>query len=55
VSYPAFRFEIVPGRLNRISNALVPASLARKIEADLIDKGLASKAAFARRGARAFP
>ena len=48
------RSKIVPGRLNRISNALVPASLARKIEADLIDKGLASKAAFARRGARAF-
>ena len=37
MSYPAFRSEIVPGRLNRISNALVPASLARKIEADLID------------------
>jgi hypothetical protein len=32
----------------------VRASLARKIEADLIDKGLASKAAFAPRGARAF-
>src|SRR5713101_1570948 len=48
------RSKIVPGRLNRILNALVPASLARKIEADLIDKGLASKAAFARRGARAF-
>jgi uncharacterized protein len=30
-------------RLNRILNALVPASLARKIEADLIAKGLASK------------
>ena len=48
------RSKIVPGRLNRILNALVPASLARKIEADLIDRGLASKAAFARRGARAF-
>jgi len=39
------RSKIVPGRLNRILNALVPASLARKIEADLIGKGLASKAA----------
>jgi uncharacterized protein len=48
------RSKVIPGRLNRILNALVPASLARKIEADLIDKGLASKAAFARRGARAF-
>jgi hypothetical protein len=45
------RSRIVPGRLNRILNALVPASLARKIEADLIDKGLASK--FAPANARA--
>jgi short-subunit dehydrogenase len=37
------RSRIVPGRLNRIMNALVPASLARKIEADLLGKGLASK------------
>src|SRR6266571_3313196 len=37
------RSKIVPDRLNRILNALVPASLARKIEADLIGKGLASK------------
>src|SRR5467141_1003810 len=37
------RSKIVPGRLNRILNALVPASLARKIEADLIGNGLASK------------
>jgi hypothetical protein len=29
---------IVPGRLNRIMNALVPASLARKIEADMLGK-----------------
>jgi len=29
----------------RILNAFVPASLARKIEADLIIKGLASKSA----------
>jgi uncharacterized protein len=47
------RSKVIPGRLNRILNALVPASLARKIEADLIDKGLASKAAFAPSGARA--
>src|SRR5229473_2881974 len=39
------RSKIVPGRLNRMLNALVPASLARKIEADLIDKGLANKSA----------
>jgi short-subunit dehydrogenase len=41
------RSKIVPGRLNRFLNALVPASLARKIEADLIDKRLASKSASA--------
>src|SRR5467141_1818072 len=41
------RSRIVPGRLNRILNALVPASLARKMEADLIVKGLASKSASA--------
>ena len=45
------RSRVVPGRLNRILNALVPASLARKIEADLIDEGLASK--FAPANARA--
>jgi len=39
------RSKVVPGRLNRIMNALVPASLARKMEADMIDKGLASKSA----------
>ena len=39
------RSRVVPGRLNRIMNALVPASLARKIEADLLGKGLASKSA----------
>ena len=42
---------IIPGRLNRIMNALVPASLARKIEADMLGKGLASK--FAPANARA--
>jgi len=34
------RSRVVPGALNRIMNALVPASLARKMEADMIDKGL---------------
>src|SRR5258706_12476086 len=47
------RSKVIPGRLNRILNALVPASLARKIEADLIDKGLASKAAAAKARAAA--
>src|ERR1700674_5066521 len=41
------RSRVVPGRLNRIMNALVPASLARKLEADLLGKGLARKAASA--------
>jgi hypothetical protein len=41
------RSRIIPGRLNRIMNALVPASLARRIEADLIGKGLARKSASA--------
>jgi short-subunit dehydrogenase len=41
------RSKIVPGRLNRILNAFVPASLARKMEAALIVKGLASKSASA--------
>jgi short-subunit dehydrogenase len=39
------RSRIVPGRLNRILNALVPASLGRKMLADLLGKGLASKSA----------
>src|SRR3989442_13266719 len=37
------RSRVVPGRLNRIMNALVPASLARKMEADMIGKALASR------------
>src|SRR6202163_2902868 len=41
------RSRIVPGRLNRIMNALVPASLRRKMEADMLGKGLASKSAVA--------
>src|SRR5438105_10935866 len=42
------RSRVVPGRLNRIMNALVPASLARKLLADLLGKGLVSKAASAK-------
>jgi uncharacterized protein len=41
------RSRIIPGRLNRIMNALVPASVARKMEADMIGKALASKSASA--------
>jgi short-subunit dehydrogenase len=41
------RSRIVPGRLNRIMNALVPAAIARKMEADLLGKGLTSKSATA--------
>ena len=37
------RSRVVPGRLNRIMNALVPASVARKLLADLLGKGIASK------------
>ena len=47
------RSRVVPGRLNRILNALVPASLARKMEADLLGKGLASKSAHANARAEA--
>jgi hypothetical protein len=38
---------IIPGRLNRIMNALVPASVGRKLLADLLGKALANKAASA--------
>jgi short-subunit dehydrogenase len=41
------RSRIVPGRMNRIMNALVPASLARRMEADLLRKGLVSRSAVA--------
>ena len=34
-------------RLNRIMNALAPASLARKMEADMLGKGIATKSALA--------
>jgi uncharacterized protein len=44
------RSKIVPGRLNRIMSALVPASFARKMEADMIDKALAGKSAPATHG-----
>ncbi len=47
------RSRIVPGRLNRILNALVPASIARKMLADLLGKGLVSKAASANARAEA--
>ncbi len=47
------RSRVVPGRLNRIMNALVPASLARKLEADLLGKGMASKSALANARAEA--
>src|SRR5271163_3010464 len=47
------RSRIVPGRLNRIMNALVPASLARKMEADMLGKGVVSKAASANARAEA--
>ena len=47
------RSRVVPGRMNRIMNALVPASLARKLLADLLGKGLASKAASANQRAEA--
>ena len=46
------RSRVVPGRLNRIMNALVPASLARKLLADLLGKGLVSKVASANARAR---
>jgi short-subunit dehydrogenase len=39
------RSRTIPGRLNRIMNALVPASVARKMEADMIGKALASRLA----------
>jgi uncharacterized protein len=37
------RSRVVPGRLNRLLNAFVPASLARKMMADMLGKGLAGK------------
>ena len=37
------RSRVIPGRLNRIMNALVPVSLRRRMQADMIGKGVASK------------
>ena len=42
------RSRIIPGRLNRILNALVPASLARKMLADMLGTALANKPASAK-------
>src|SRR5436853_2778695 len=42
------RSRVVPGRLNRSMNALVPASSPRKMEADMVDTALPSKSAAAR-------
>lgn len=39
------RFRIVPGRLNRIINALVPAFAKRTMTAKMLGKALASKSA----------
>src|SRR5882724_7347579 len=39
------RSRIIPGRLHRMMNALVPASVARKMEADMIGKAQASRPA----------
>jgi len=41
------RSRVIPGRLNRIMNALVPVSLGRRMQADMIGKGVANKAASA--------
>ena len=43
--FERIRQESGPGRLNRIMNTLVPASLARKMLADMLGKGLARKSA----------
>ena len=39
------RSRIVPGRMNRIMNALVPASVKRKMTAKMLGKTLANKPA----------
>jgi len=39
------RSRIVPGRLNRIINALVPTSVKRTMTAKMLGKALASKSA----------
>jgi hypothetical protein len=37
------RSMIIPGRMNRIMNAIIPASVARRMEAKMLSKGLANK------------
>ena len=49
------RSKVVPGRLNRIMNALVPASFARKMEADMLGKGLAIKSVSASSKSKGHP
>jgi hypothetical protein len=34
---------IIPGRMNRIMNAIIPASVARTMEAKMLSKALANK------------
>jgi hypothetical protein len=41
------RSRIVPGRMNRIMNALVPASVKRAFTAKMLGKALARKSAIA--------
>src|SRR3984893_3477518 len=50
-----YHSRIVPGRLNRIMNALVPASLPRKMAADTLGKGRANKSARATAGGEPCP
>ena len=47
------RSRVIPGRLNRLMNALVPAYLARRIEANLLGKGIASRSTPANARAKA--
>ena len=44
---------IVPGRMNRIMNAVVPASVLRAVTADMFGKSLAKKSPVAPRQATA--
>ena len=47
------RSRVVPGRMNRIMNALVPASIKRTMTAKMFAKALAAKSAAASARARA--
>jgi hypothetical protein len=47
------RSRVVPGRMNRIMNALVPASIKRTMTAKMLAKALAAKSAAASARARA--